>query len=57
MSNKEQLPFALNSDAIKQKEQEEEEIKCAALIRMAKILEEYQLIVQKGFEELQKKYE
>jgi hypothetical protein len=38
------------------KEREAEEEKCAALIRMAHIMREYQAMVDKGFEDLQKKY-
>jgi len=54
MSDKEQLPVEFPNEASK-KEIEAEEEKRAALIRMAKILEEYQAMVQKGFKDLEKK--
>lgn len=37
------------------KEREAEEEKCASLIRMQKIMDEYQAFVNKGFEDLGKK--
>ena len=39
------------------KEREAEEEKCAALIRMQKTMDEYQAFVNKGFEDLKKKYQ
>lgn len=55
MSDKNQLPVDLSNKALNKAQLEAEEEKRAALIRMAKILEEYQLMVQKGFKDLEKK--